>query len=249
MLDQLFGLILLGLGLHHPGNPNVKGDETEMSSISGTPKAHSTEDTDTKDHITREQVLKNIHEHEQNLTEVFDTRRLRLEKEVKNSQETSRKKTEADRKTFTAKLATFKDDKKKTIAAYIDTKLADINKRRTSEFMAHLTNMREVLDKISDRATEAKKAGKDISKVESLVTAAQGALASAQTGVTTQAGKSYVATISSEAAVGQNIRDIMQSLELDLHNTRELMMAARKAVGAALEALRVVMGESHETTQ
>lgn len=32
MLDQLFGLLLLGLGLQHPAYPAVKGDETENTS-------------------------------------------------------------------------------------------------------------------------------------------------------------------------------------------------------------------------
>jgi hypothetical protein len=270
MFDHLLGILLLGLGLTHPINPNVKGDSTEVSNSQGSGSSAGVNDdsghsgtgtsgrtetehaTDTPrptklpeshDVLTRQQVLTNIREHEIKLQEVFDTRKARQEKELQENQARAKLNTDTARKSFTTKLAKLKDEKKKAIAVSIDLKITELNKKRTTILLAFVTKMQEVLDKISTRAAEAAKAGKDVSKVDSAVTAAQATVATALTAVTTQSGKTYVASVTSDETLKTDMETITKLLKNDLDRVNALVDAARKAVYLAYTELAHVMEE------
>lgn len=263
MLDQLIGLLLLGLGLRYPSDiPNIKGDSTEVSSSSGsgsgsgssgvtftvttTVKPTETEqeteqETEPTGATIRELQEANIRHAEANLEQVFEQRRLRLENEVKRLREEEITRRSVERANFQAKLSDIKNKEKKTAVVTIDAKITQINTKRTDLMLKNLAKMQEILDKIMVRAAEAKKAGRDISKVESAVTAARASIATAIAAVTTQSGKSYIPTITTEQNLGQSVKTAMQSFESDMKSVYELVKTARQGVATALSELGKVL--------
>lgn len=141
----------------------------------------------------------------------------------------------ANREQFKAQLAAIKDAKKKQILSLLDTKIAAVNKRRTTHMTNALTRLQQILDKITERAATAKTQGMNTTAVDQAVATAETAMTTAQTAVTTQTGKDYVISVPDEtrakAAVGQTI----DSLHTDLRTTRQSVLAAKQAVlGAAI---------------
>ena len=286
MLDQLLGIFLLGLGITHPVNSNVKGDSIEVSGSHGSgsnsrgdsngatgtsedreasgrnqrstgtsgsdvgetehatgTSGRQTETREVENRVTRTQVLTTIREQEKHLKEVFDTRKAKQEKELETSQSRAKLNTETARKAFTAKLSTLKDSKKKSIAASLDIKIGELNKKRTTTMLAFLSKMQEVLDKIITRSSIAAKAGKDTSTLDSSVTVAQAAVASALTAVNTQAGKTYVASVTNDATLKNDMETTMKSLKADLDIVNGLIETAKKSVYNAYMELAKVMEE------
>lgn len=219
-------------------------DDADDDSKSGNTSVRPTKPAE---RLSRAQVLSNIKEHEKKLKEVFEARKERQKKELEQNQARAKLNTETARKVFSEKLSKLKDAKKKTIAASLDVKISELNKKRTTTMLAFVSKMQEIVDKISTRAAEAEKAGKDISKVKAAVVSAQAAIASALTAVTTQAGKTYVATVTSDETLKSDMEAVMKSLKTDLEAVNVLIGAAKKAVYTAHTELAKVMEESVTT--
>lgn len=226
------------------GTSGSDDDEADDDSKSGNTSVRPTKPAE---RLSRAQVLSNIKEHEKKLKEVFEARKERQKKELEQNQARAKLNTETARKVFSEKLSKLKDAKKKTIAASLDVKISELNKKRTTTMLAFVSKMQEIVDKISTRAAEAEKAGKDISKVKAAVVSAQAAIASALTAVTTQAGKTYVATVTSDETLKSDMEAVMKSLKTDLEAVNVLIGAAKKAVYAAHTELAKVMEESVTT--
>jgi len=224
------------------GATGSQSDDDKDDSKSGS-TIKPTKSLEKKEYLSRKEVLENIREREKKLKEVFDARKAHQKEELEQNQARAKLNTDTARKVFSEKLSKLKDTKKKTIAASLDLKIGEHNKKRTTIMLAFVSKMQEILDKISTRAAEAQKAGKDIAKVDSAVSSAQGAVASALTAITTQAGKTYVATVTSDETLKSDMEAVMKSLKSDLDAVTTLINSAKKAVYLAHAELAKVMEE------
>lgn len=148
---------------------------------------------------------------------------------------------------FKAKVAAIKDEKKKALAEKIDGKITQINTNRTEEMSRYIGKMKDLLGKIQAKSDELKGAGTDTTAVEAAIKAAQTAVDSAAAAVTAQAGKQYVAALTSETALKNNFGSIAKQLELDLKTVRQLLINAQKAIANAAKVLGQARGVEGST--
>ena len=240
MLDQLFGLLMFGLGLSNPSaSPSVKGESTKIE-IQNIKDEESSSDASLKTEPLRDKERK-IKKREDELKNVFEVRKERLNEELKTRREESVEKFKEEREAFKEKVSQIRDTKKKAVVTKIDLKIAEINKKRTEQMTQRLTKMSEILDKVGVRASESSTAGKDLTTVDTIVSSARIAVASAQTAVSTQAGKAYVAAIVSEDAIGDAMSTALQSLQTDLTAVQKLVKSAQLAVQSSVKELGKIM--------
>ena len=242
MLDQLFGLLLFGFGLSGPSSsPSVKGDsDTIKTEIQSTKDRESSSDASLKAEPSKDKERK-IKMREDELKNIFEVRKERLHEELKTRREEAVEKFKEEREAFKEKVSQIRDTKKKKVVTKIDTKIAEINKKRTEQMTERLTKMSEILDKVGVRASESSTAGKDLTTVDTIVSSARIAVASAQTAVSTQAGKAYVAAIVSEDAIGDAMSTALQSLQTDLTAVQKLVKSAQLAVQSSVKELGKIM--------
>lgn len=138
---------------------------------------------------------------------------------------------------FKEKLAELKDTRKKALVEKLDTRFANVNKKATDRFLETLSKLTEVLNRIQTKATEAKTAGKDTAEAQTAITTAQAALANAKTAVSTQAGKTYTITISTEDKLRMDVGTTVSALHTDLRTVHKLVTEAKQA---AVKAARLV---------
>jgi len=259
MLDQLFGLLLFGLGLSGPStSPSVKGDsDTTESSSDASLKTEPQREKEQQIKKINSKVLykesnsadasrsgksfERIKKREDELKNVFEVRKERLNEELKTRREESVEKFKEEREAFKEKVSQIRDTKKKAVVTKIDTKIAEINKKRTDQMTERLNKMSEILDKVGVRSSESSTSGKDLTTVDTLVSAARIAVASAQTAVSTQAGKAYVASIVSEDAIGDAMSTALKSLQTDLTAVHEVVKSAQLAVQSSVKELGKIM--------
>ncbi len=143
---------------------------------------------------------------------------------------------------FTAKVAAIKDAKKKALAEKIDGKITQINTNRTEEMSKYIEKMKDLLGKIQAKSDELKSTGTDTTAVEAAIKAAQTAIDKAAAAVTAQAGKQYVAALTSETALKSNFGSVAKQLEMDLKTVRQLLIDAQKAIANAAKVLGQARG-------
>ena len=119
---------------------------------------------------------------------------------------------------FKAKLAKIKDEKKQKIVEKLDARFNEVNLKRTTQMTKHLDKMSEILTKIAGDTASA-----------------SSAIQTARDAVTTQAAKTYVITISTEANLKMDVGKVRSQLEMDLRAVHKLVVAARRAVREAIK--------------
>lgn len=144
------------------------------------------------------------------------------------------------RQAFREKLATIRDERKKNLVERLDQKFVKLNKLRTDRFMAHLTKLESIMERILNRINEAKSEGKDVSAAESLYQSALDSIAAAKTAVEAQAAKEYIVTITSESNLRGVVSTTMQQFQSDLKTVRQLVQNAKEAVRQAAVAIAQV---------
>lgn len=145
------------------------------------------------------------------------------------------------------KLSEFRDEHKKQLVERLNTRLGEVNKKRTNKMTEHLDKFEEVLAKLTTRSSDLKAKGKDTVNADNLLGSAKAAIDSAKSAVSTQAGKVYTPTILSETSAKTDVGNSMKTLQSDLKSVRELVQAARKALKDAALALRGLSDEPVET--
>ena len=161
--------------------------------------------------------------------------------EFKNKVETARTelktRIETKKQELKTKLAKIKDERKKQVVEKIDGQLDELSKRRLNHFSQVLEQIEKVLDKISGRSAKAKDNGRDVSTIETVITEAEKVIAASREAVKTQAGKTYIITITTETALRQDVSKARQALHADLVKVEDTVKAAREAVRKAATTL------------
>ncbi len=261
MLDQFFGLILLGLGLGHPMmRPNVLGDQTqEVVSSTGSAERPPELKADTHSGSGRGRggenprptlrvlapVLTKKEEdafqedraaREAKILKVTDAKVRTLEDEFTNALHKRAGEDEASHTGFLRKVEAFKDSGKKQRVLSVADKFRSTVTNALTSMQKKLASMTALLDKISVSAAALKAQGKDVSGIDSDITAAQAKVATAQTLLTTLTGSiSTVLPVTSETSAGEDAGKAIGDAKTKLGSLYAAFVAARKAVGVALD--------------
>lgn len=139
---------------------------------------------------------------------------------------------------LTAKLKTFKDQKKATAAARVSENLNRINDKQTEQMLKHLTKMTAILDKLEARVNENRPDIKDPNLARVAIASAEAAIASASSAVTDQAGKDYTLQVSAESKIKTIAKAARDSLHADLKAVRDMVIDAKQSVAAAIRVAK-----------
>jgi hypothetical protein len=145
---------------------------------------------------------------------------------------------------FLEKVALIKDAKKKATVERIDTMIMDVNKKRTSQMSEALLRMNKVLTELTSKSALAKEQGQDTAKLNTAIAAAQAAIKTAETAVTTQAAKEYTPTITTESALRTTVGATVRVLQTDLRNTHAAVSNAKQKVILAVKELASLNGNT-----
>jgi hypothetical protein len=125
------------------------------------------------------------------------------------------------------KLDTFRDQRKATVAAKINTNLNKINDKQTEMMLKHLTVMTKILNKLEEKVGST-----------SAITDSETKIASATAAVEAQANKDYTITATSEATIKADAKTMRDSLHTDLKAVRQLVIDAKQSVAKAIMEAR-----------
>lgn len=129
---------------------------------------------------------------------------------------------QAKRNEFKEHLQTIKDQRKKLLVERIDTKIAQVNKKSTDKFLAVLTKLQALLDKINKASSNA--------KVLADIQAARAAIDTAKAAVSAQAEKIYTAQVTDETVLKINVGTTVSQFRQDLVAVHKLVLDAKQAV-------------------
>lgn len=302
MLDQLVGLLLIGLGLQSPITaPVVKGDQTAQSQTSGSNSGSGHEDdtaserenvqetgtpdesagTDETKHASgangafgqekrvgraelerrKEEIKRHVQTKLETRKSMRDALRLQLkegkdvyralfaghreefEKEIEQNHAEAVAQLREKKQEMEKKLAAFKDIQKKKKLESIQTKTSDLNTKLVENAKARIGKIASILDSVVTKKGETTGGGKDSTKFNSAVTAAQAAILAAQDALSVQSAKTYVVTITTESNAKNDVASTLKQLNADRKILNEAVVAARKAVSTAIRELATLRGE------
>ena len=139
------------------------------------------------------------------------------------------------REELKTKLTAIKDERKKTVAENLDARLANINKNRTDEMERALTRLQEYLTRLTTHAQIAKSEGKDTALLDTAIATVQTDIEAAQAAITTQAGKDYIANVTTDASLRTAFSTIITQLKTDLLTTHKTLETVRKDLLKAVQ--------------
>lgn len=140
------------------------------------------------------------------------------------------------------KITAFRDQAKAKRVENINTNLDKLNTKMTDEMTKHLDKMSEILAKLEERVNNAATSGKDTASASAAIATAHAAIDAAESAVTTQAGKEYTVTISSETNAKLDSQAVRDNMHKDLKAVHELIKIARKAVADAIQTTATTLG-------
>lgn len=254
MLDNIIGLLLLGLGINkgiYTQQTNVKGDEIVATS-SGNTQGIGTFHLNPNDYKTNMPLLGGKAASSAGVRRfdphAFGLGVLKMQEDFADTVEASREAVKQEfenRQTeFKQQLARIRDTKKQAVVDKLNTNCQDINSKRTDKMTAMLEKLSVILTNVTNREASASAAGKDVTTVDTAVTAAQAAIADAQNAVAGQAGTLCTITITSETNLKTDVGKIISSMQSSLQSVYTKVLAAKQAVSSAIRALALVTGES-----
>lgn len=164
--------------------------------------------------------------------ERFRENRTELREQFKEQREELRK-----------RLKNIRDKKKRTVVLRIQDKLTAVNKRRTDRMEKTLAKLRGILERISQKAGQAKANGKDTATVDVAIAQAQTALSTTEAAVNTQAAKQYTIQIESEEKLRSTVGTTVSGLQQDLRDTHKTVVDAKQKVQQAAKELAKLRGE------
>lgn len=159
-------------------------------------------------------------------------------KDTSQNRVQNRKDVVAQRKEeFKTRLQTIRNERKKAAVERIDTKIANTNEVHTVRFTSILVKLQSILDRVSQKASEAKANGKDTTALDSSIVSAQAAIDSAKTAVSAQAAKTYAIQISDEATLRNSVGTTTSQFKKDLRDVHKAVVEAKQAVQKAISEL------------
>lgn len=145
------------------------------------------------------------------------------------------------REEFKARLQTIRNEKKKAAVERIDIKISNMNKNRADRFAAVLDKLQSILDRVSQKASEAKANGKDTTTLDGSIVNAQAVIDSAKAAVSAQAAKTYAIQISDGPTLRNSVGTTVSQFKKDLRDVHKLIVEAKQAVQNTVKELAKVV--------
>lgn len=251
MLDQVVGVVMLGLGLVMPVSGQVKGDSTDTSKNSTIRYEKKKQDLV----VPRTVQSSGSAEERKKYTEAIENKTknlqsvgaVRVEKFLDDLAQQRKKVIEEGKERqeeFKKKLELIKDERKKEIVENIEKRLDQINAKRTTVMTTQINFLSDKLDRIIAEASVQKEKGEDTSNLDRANTDAQAAISAARTAITTQSGKSYTITLTSEETAKPDVQAAIKTLETDLKSTYAFVTGARNSVLVSVGYLKTLIGDA-----
>lgn len=152
------------------------------------------------------------------------------------------------REKFKEQLEAFKDKKRQALLTRIDEKITNINKRRTSHMVKVLDKLSSIRDRLDSKIASASAAGKDVTTAQVAIEKANDTIATAQSTVSSQAGKEYVINMPDEGGVKAAVGSVVNQLQQDLRATHKIVVDAKQAVMSAAKEVAKLKIEKEKAT-
>lgn len=256
-MDQLLGLLLLGLGIKTTpfSPPSVMGDETINTATSSSKppfgrvpppvkKLPILRNSDAKEASDAKKPKPPIRALKGEFHDEIVTQRSNFMENLKEKQQSFKEEREASKAAFLEKVEKIRDEKKQEILKKLAEKCNEINSNRTEKMTEMLGKLSKILENVTSRAATAAENGKDTSTVDAAVEKAAAAIATAQSAVAERSGIDCTLAIDTEQTLKADVGRAISGLQGELKVVSEQVLAARKAVGDAIKALGLVLGES-----
>ncbi len=166
---------------------------------------------------------------------------------IADAKEAMQDKMSEARDAFKQKISEFKDKQKVTRLTNLDTKLNEINKRKTTQMSERLEKLTEILGRISTKGADLESQGENTTTLNTSITSAQTAIDTAKTKVDEQAAKDYVVDVTTETALRANASATLKQFRTDLTATHKSVVDAQVAVRKAFAELQKLVGTAVET--
>lgn len=147
-----------------------------------------------------------------------------------------------EREDFKQKVAQIRDQNRQRLVTNIDERIQTVNKKWTDHWSTALDRLDTILGKIETRLQNY---GGDTSEIDSAITDAKDAIATARDAVDTQAQKDYVLQITDESTLGSGMRTLISQFHDDLKTTRETVSTAWQAVHDVFVAVMRVTNQGN----
>lgn len=172
--------------------------------------------------------------------------------ELKTARETKREEVkgqiQAKREETKANIQNLRNERKKQTVQRVQTKLGEVNGRRTDHFLKVLARLSTVLDKIQSRTEKAKAEGKNVSSIETAISSARTAISSAESAVNAQKEKTYQITVIDDTTARNEVGAITKQLQEDLRAVQDTVQVARSAVQNVFKEIKTIVGSNKGTT-
>jgi len=155
---------------------------------------------------------------------------------------------QAKREEIKAKVQSMRDERKKLVVERVQTKLGEVNARRTDHFLKVLERLSTILDKIQSRTEKAKTEGKNVTAVEVAIASARTAISTAQSAVNTQKAKTYEIAVTDDTTAKNDVGATVKQLQEDLRAVQDTVAAARSAVQNVFKEIKTVVGSNKQAT-
>jgi len=141
------------------------------------------------------------------------------------------------RKEFTSQLSLIKDTQKKNVVVQIDNKVSGLNQDYVSKLAFSLDSLQQILGKISSKEAELKNRGIDTNSLRACLLSSQKTIDSAKIYTLFQAAKEYVATISTERDLKENMGATVNQFSADIKSVYARVQTAKNTVYACAQEL------------
>jgi chromosome segregation ATPase len=174
---------------------------------------------------------------------VSDSRHKELREEIEEKREEVKEKIELKKEELKKKLEKFKDGHKAQTAARISENLNKLNDKKVEIMTEHVEKMEKLLERVRQKTAEAKANGKDVTKIEESIAAAQSEIDKVRIALTAQSAKDYTLTATDETLIKEEAKKNRSQLQKDLKAVHDLVVSARKAVSDAVSITYSTLGK------
>lgn len=153
------------------------------------------------------------------------------------------------RQEFKEALKAFKDQTRALLAQQINENLRMINLTMNDAWVMQLDLMADILADLEERVKEAEAAGRDTQEAQAAIDQAKQVLADARSAVETQAQKTYTVEVTSEYAIGQDLRKVRNQMNLDLKAVHIRLKQVKEAIQNAVSVVNSTLGSFAESEE
>ena len=166
-------------------------------------------------------------------------------KDIKTQMRGDMQQMRADYKT---KIATIKDARKQKIVTNLDSRIKNINTKRTGEVTKRLERLTLILDRISSQEADLQTKGANTTTPANDIKNATTAIESAKQAVEVQTANDYVIQITTDEKLRSAAQTTIQQFLTDMKSVYVKVSAAQEAVLMSYNDMKTLKGESVSPT-